>query len=33
MVTAPSDLYAVWGTSAGELWAVGDYGTILHYQP
>lgn len=25
-------LYGVWGTDANNVWAVGDSGTILHYQ-
>ncbi|WP_146646389.1 WD40/YVTN/BNR-like repeat-containing protein [Labilithrix luteola] len=24
-------LYGIWGSKAGDLWAVGDYGTIRHY--
>jgi hypothetical protein len=28
-----SDLYAVWGSSSSDVFAVGDYGTIPHYGP
>ena len=31
--TVSSRLYDVWGTSATDAFAVGDYGTILRYGP
>jgi hypothetical protein len=27
----PSDLHAVWGSSASDVWAAGLYGTVVHY--
>jgi hypothetical protein len=31
--TGPVGLYGVWGSSATDVFAVGDGGTILHYGP
>jgi hypothetical protein len=32
-MSRPVQLNGVWGASAADVFAVGDYGTILHYGP